>query len=164
MSRLTLLLLAAVLAVTATAGVAVAASSPSSPAKVSVRSTSLGKVLVNGKGVTLYLFKKDKNGKSACSGTCAQAWPPLLTKGKPTGSGGAAASKLGTTRRADGTTQVTYAGHPLYTFIMDKNKAGSTKGEGIVAFGAEWDAVGTNGKAIAKPSTSSSTSQGGGGY
>ena len=150
MSRLTLLALAAVLAVTATAGIAAAASSPSSPAKVGVRSTSLGKVLVNGKGVTLYLFEKDKNGKSACSGQCAKFWPPLLTKGKPTASGGAASSKLGTTHRSDGTTQVTYNKHPLYTFSMDKNKPGSTKGEGVDAFGAEWYAVNTKGNSVEK--------------
>jgi predicted lipoprotein with Yx(FWY)xxD motif len=147
-TRLPLLALAAVAAIGVTGGVAVGASGPSGPAKVGVRSTSLGKVLVNGKGVTLYLFEKDKKGKSACSGQCAAAWPPLLTKGKPTASGGASSSKLGTTRRSDGTTQVTYAGHPLYTFIMDKNKPGSTKGEGLDAFGAEWYVVGTNGKKI----------------
>jgi predicted lipoprotein with Yx(FWY)xxD motif len=147
-TRLPLLALAAVAAIGVTGGVAVGASGPSGPAKVGVRSTSLGKVLVNGKGVTLYLFEKDKKGKSACSGQCAAAWPPLLTKGKPSASGSVSASKLGTTRRSDGTTQVTYAGHPLYTFIMDKNKPGSTKGEGLDAFGAEWYVLGTNGKKI----------------
>ena len=150
MTRLTVLLLTAVVAVGVSAGIAAGASSPSSPAKVSVRSTKLGKVLVNGKGVTLYLFLKDKNGKSACTGACAKAWPPLLTKGRPTAAGGAAAAKLGTTRRADGTTQVTYARHPLYTFIGDNNKPGSTAGEGSKAFGAEWYVVGTNGKQIEK--------------
>jgi predicted lipoprotein with Yx(FWY)xxD motif len=147
-TRLPILALAAVAAIGLSAGVAAGAAGPSGPAKVGVRSTSLGKVLVNGKGVTLYLFEKDKHGKSACSGKCAAAWPPLLTKGKPTASGGASAAKLGTTRRSDGTTQVTYAGHPLYMFIMDKNKPGSTKGEGLDAFGAEWYVVGTNGKKI----------------
>jgi predicted lipoprotein with Yx(FWY)xxD motif len=152
MSRLTVLALTAVVAVggTAAAGAAVAATSPSSPAKVGVRTTKLGKVLVNSKGVTLYLFEKDKKGKSACSGACAAAWPPLLTKGKPTASGGAGTAKLGTTKRSDGTTQVTYNGHPLYTFIKDANKAGSTQGEGLDAFGAEWYVVGTNGNKIEK--------------
>jgi predicted lipoprotein with Yx(FWY)xxD motif len=150
MTRLIAFALTAALALGATAGLAAGASAPSSRAKVSVRSTKLGKVLVNGKGVTLYLFGKDKKNKSACSGACAQAWPPLLTKGKPMASGGASAAKLGTTKRADGTTQVTYNGHPLYTFIMDHNKAGSTAGEGINAFGAVWDVVGTNGNRIVK--------------
>jgi predicted lipoprotein with Yx(FWY)xxD motif len=150
MKRLTVFVLAAALALGATAGLAAGASSPSSPANIGVRSTSLGKVLVNGKRVTLYLFMKDKNGKSACSGACAKAWPPVLTKGRPTASGGAASAKLGTTKRTDGTTQVTYNGHPLYTFIKDQNKPGSTAGEGVNAFGAEWYVLGTNGKRIEK--------------
>jgi predicted lipoprotein with Yx(FWY)xxD motif len=148
MSRFTVFALAIVVAVAVGAGVATAAAGPSSPAKVGVRSTSLGKILVNGKGVTLYLFEKDKKGKSACSGACAQAWPPLLTKGTPKGSGGASASKLGTTKRSDGTTQVTYNGHPLYTFIKDNNKAGSTAGEGVDAFGAEWYVMNAKGSKV----------------
>jgi predicted lipoprotein with Yx(FWY)xxD motif len=107
---------------------------------------------VNGKGVTLYLFMKDKKGKSACSGACAQAWPPLLTKGRAKASGGASASKLGTTRRSDGTTQVTYNGHPLYTFVADRGKPGSTAGEGSKAFGAEWYVLATSGNKIDKGS------------
>lgn len=151
MTRLITLLLAAVLAVGATAGIAAAAyNKPTKPAKVNVRSTKLGKVLVNGSGVTLYLFEKDKNGKSACSGACANAWPPVLTKGKPQALGGVKSGKLGTTKRADGTTQVTYNGHPLYTFIQDHKKPGSTAGEGVDAFGAEWYVVGTNGTKIDK--------------
>jgi predicted lipoprotein with Yx(FWY)xxD motif len=150
MNRLTVLLLAAVMALGATAGIAAGASSPSTAAKVGVRSTKLGKILVNGKGVTLYLFLKDKNGKSACSGACATAWPPLLTKGKAQAAGGVSAAKLGTTKRADGTTQVTYNGHPLYTFVMDNNKPGNTTGQGSKAFGAEWYVLGTNGKQIEK--------------
>ena len=152
MTRLMVFVLTAVLAVGATAGLAAGASSPNSPAKVGVRTTKLGKVLVNGKGITLYLFMKDKKGKSACSGACAQAWPPLLTKGRPTASGGASAAKLGTTRRSDGTTQVTYNGHPLYTFVADQSKPGSTAGEASKAFGAEWYVVGTNGNKIDKGS------------
>jgi predicted lipoprotein with Yx(FWY)xxD motif len=147
-TRLAILALTAVVAVGATAGVAAGAYTPSTAAKVSVRKTTLGKILVNGKGVTLYLFMKDKTGKSACSGACAKAWPPLLTKGHPHAAGGASAAKLGTTRRSDGTTQVTYNGHPLYTFILDHNKPGSTAGEGSKAFGAEWYVLGTNGNKI----------------
>jgi predicted lipoprotein with Yx(FWY)xxD motif len=131
--------------------VAAGASNPTAPAKVGVRSTKLGKILVNGKGVTLYLFMKDRHAKSACSGACAKAWPPLLTKGRPHAGAGAMAAKLGTTRRSDGTTQVTYNRHPLYTFVMDHNKPGRTTGEGIKAFGAEWYVLGPNGKKIEKP-------------
>jgi predicted lipoprotein with Yx(FWY)xxD motif len=141
--------LAAALATAALSAVALAAG-PSGPATVSMRSTSLGKILVDGKGVTLYLFEKDKNAKSACSGACAKAWPPLLTKGSPKAAGGASSSKLGTTKRSDGTTQVTYNKHPLYMFIQDKGKAGSTKGEGLDAFGAEWYVLNKSGTKIEK--------------
>ena len=143
-------LVAALAASAALAGLAFAASGPTKPATVKTRHVSLGTIVVDGKSHTLYLFEKDKNGKSACSGACAQNWPPLLTKGKPKASGSVKASKLGTTKRSDGTTQVTYGGHPLYTFVLDKNKPGSTKGEGVDAFGAEWYVVGTNGKKIEK--------------
>jgi predicted lipoprotein with Yx(FWY)xxD motif len=147
--RLMVLALAAALAASALTGLALAASSPTKPATVKTRTAGdLGKIIVDGKSRTLYLFEKDKNGKSKCSGACATNWPPLLTKGKPKASGGVKASKLGTTKRSDGTTQVTYGGHPLYTFVLDKNKPGSTKGEGVDAFGAEWYVVGTNGKKI----------------
>ena len=141
-------LVAALAASAALAGLALAASGPTKPATVKTRNVKLGKIIVDGKSRTLYLFEKDKHGKSACSGACATNWPPLLTKGKPKASGGVKASKLGTTKRSDGTTQVTYGGHPLYTFIADKNKPGSTKGQGLDAFGAEWYVVGTNGKKI----------------
>ena len=140
--------LAAVLAASVLAGLALAAAKPTKPATVKVRNTKLGKIVVDGPARTLYLFEKDKNGKSSCSGACAKAWPPLLTKGKPKAGTGAQASRLGTTRRSDGTTQVTYGGHPLYTFAPDKNKPGSTKGQGVDGFGAEWYVVGPNGKAV----------------
>jgi predicted lipoprotein with Yx(FWY)xxD motif len=147
--RLIVLALVAVLAATAAlSGIALAASGPSKPATVKTRHVKLGTIIVDGKSHTLYLFEKDKHGKSACSGACATAWPPLLTKGKPKASGSVKASKLGTTKRSDGTTQVTYGGHPLYTFIGDHNTPGKTTGEGSKAFGAEWYVVGTNGKKI----------------
>ncbi|HEX7301185.1 MAG TPA: hypothetical protein VF257_19460 [Solirubrobacteraceae bacterium] len=150
MKRLMAIVLAAVIAGSVVAGLAVAASKPTKPATVQTRTTKLGKIVVDGKSRTLYLFEKDKNGKSRCSGACADNWPPLLTKGKPKASGSVKASKLGTTKRSDGTTQVTYGGHPLYRFVADKNKPGSTKGQGLDAFGAEWYVVGTNGKKIEK--------------
>ena len=149
MKRLLAVAIVLVLGAGAFAGVtAIAATAPTKPATVKVRSVSLGKILVNGNSQTLYLFEKDKNGKSACSGACATNWPPLLTKGKPKASGGVKSALLGTTKRADGTTQVTYNKHPLYRFLNDKNKVGATKGEGVDAFGAEWYVVGTNGKKI----------------
>jgi predicted lipoprotein with Yx(FWY)xxD motif len=117
---------------------------PSTPATqaaakhtVEVRTTSLGKILVNSQGRTLYLFKKDSRGKSACIGECAKFWPPLRASGKLTGGQGISARKLGTIRRSDGKPQVTYNGHPLYTFVQD-TKAGQTHGQGLTAFGASW--------------------------
>jgi predicted lipoprotein with Yx(FWY)xxD motif len=158
MKRFMAVVLAVALAGAALAVGAQAASAPTKPATVKTRSNALGKILVNGSAQTLYLFEKDKNGKSACSGQCAKFWPPLLTKGKPVAGTGVKASLLGTTKRSDGTTQVTYNKHPLYRFLNDKNKVGSTKGEGVDAFGAEWYVLGTNGKKIEKQGSSSSTS------
>jgi predicted lipoprotein with Yx(FWY)xxD motif len=100
----------------------------------------LGMVLVDAKGYTLYDFHKDKGTKSMCNGECAKAWPPLTTEGAPSAGNGANASMLGTTTRSDGTEQVTYAGHPLYTFVGDK-KPGEANGNDIDAFGAEWYAL-----------------------
>lgn len=104
---------------------------------VKLASTSLGKVLVDSQGRTLYLFEADKGTMSTCTGACASVWPPLTTTGKPTGGGGVQASKLGTSKRADGTMVVTYNGHPLYAYAGD-SAPGQTTGQGIDGFGAEW--------------------------
>jgi predicted lipoprotein with Yx(FWY)xxD motif len=116
---------------------------------VRVAETRLGKILVDSRGRTLYLFRKDSGTKSACSGACTTAWPPLRAGAKPTVAAGAKASLVGTTRRSDGKPQVTYNGHPLYTFIMDK-KSGDTNGEGVVAFGAGWFVVSPAGKQVSR--------------
>ena len=105
---------------------------------------------------TLYLFAKDRKGKSACSGSCAKFWPPLVSHGKPTAGAGVKASLLGTTRRSNGSFQVTYNKHPLYTFALDK-QAGQTNGEGRFAFGAKWYAVSARGTAMIKASTTTTT-------
>ena len=107
---------------------------------VSTAKTSLGRIVVNSSGHTLYLFGKDRNGKSACSGQCASFWPPLIANGKPRVAGGAKASLIGTIKRADGRRQVTYNHHPLYTFVKDTKK-GQVHGEGLSAFGSKWYAV-----------------------
>lgn len=106
-------------------------------ATVAVKSSKLGRILVDGSGRTLYLFEKDTGTISTCSGACATGWPPLLTSGAPQAGSGVSAALLGTTTRADGKTEVTYHGHPLYYFAGD-GKAGDTNGEGVKAFGAEW--------------------------
>jgi predicted lipoprotein with Yx(FWY)xxD motif len=100
----------------------------------------LGMVLVDSDGMTVYDFHKDKGTTSSCYGACAQAWPPMLSEGEPSVGNGASASKLGTTERKDGTTQVTYAGHPLYTFAEDQ-KPGEANGNDVSAFGAQWYAL-----------------------
>jgi predicted lipoprotein with Yx(FWY)xxD motif len=114
-------------------------------ATVGVAKTSLGSILVNSTGRTLYLFKADVGSKSACSGACATAWPPLLSSGKPTAGSGLTASKLGTIARSGGSQQVTYNGHPVYRFIKDQ-KPGQTTGQGVTAFGAAWFALSPSGK------------------
>ncbi len=113
---------------------------------VSLGNTSgLGMVLVDSKGMTLYDFQKDNGTESSCYGECAQAWPPLLTKGEPQPSNGADASLLGTTERKDGTMQVTYNDHPLYGFVGDK-APGEANGNDVEAFGGEWYALQGNGE------------------
>jgi len=114
---------------------------------VSVRDTSLGKILVDDSGRTLYLFEKDKGGRSACSGSCTSAWPPLTASGAPSAGSGVSAKLLGTTKRADGKTEVTYAGHPLYLYAGD-SKAGDTRGQGLDQFGAEWYVLNGAGKKV----------------
>ena len=87
---------------------------------------------------------QDSGTASACSGACATAWPPLRATGKPVVGAGLSATKVSTTPRSDGKSQVTYNGHPLYLFVQDK-KPGDTNGQGVTAFGAGWFALSTAG-------------------
>jgi predicted lipoprotein with Yx(FWY)xxD motif len=118
-------------------------------ATVAISGSELGRVLVDGRGRTVYLFERDKHGKSSCIGPCATAWPPLIASDKLLASAGARASLLGTTKRADGRLQVTYNHHPVYTFFKDTRK-GQTNGENLDAFGAEWYAVSSDGAKVEK--------------
>jgi predicted lipoprotein with Yx(FWY)xxD motif len=120
-------------------------------ATVRVGNSRLGRILVDSTGHTLYLFKVDSATKSACTGACATAWPPLLANGKPTADAQLSAAEVGTITRSVGQRQVTYNGHPLYTFIKD-TKPGDTAGQGVVAFGAGWFAVSPAGNEISTPS------------
>ena len=122
-------------------------SNSSGAASVSTKTSSLGTFLVDGNGRALYLWDADHGSKSTCSGACAQAWPPVTTTGTPKASGAVKASLLGTTKRADGSSEVTYAGHPLYTFAGD-TQAGQTTGQGSNGFGAPWWVVTPAGKAL----------------
>jgi predicted lipoprotein with Yx(FWY)xxD motif len=124
-----------------------APTSSGAAAVVSAKTSSLGTFLVDAKGRTLYLWDADHSSMSTCTAACAQAWPPLTTTATPKASGAVKASLLGTTKRADGSREVTYAGHPLYTFAGDA-QAGQTTGEGSNGFGAPWWVVSPGGKAL----------------
>jgi predicted lipoprotein with Yx(FWY)xxD motif len=141
-------------------GGAAAKPSGGASATVSVANTSLGKILVDSQGQSLYLFKADVGTRSTCATACASAWPPLSAHGKPTVGAGASASLVGTTKRPDGGRQVTYNGHPLYRFA-DDHKPGDVNGQGVDGFGALWFAVSGTGKQI---SSSSSGGNGGSTY
>jgi predicted lipoprotein with Yx(FWY)xxD motif len=120
----------------------------------------LGTVLVNGDGRTLYIFGNDTGSTSTCVGSCAGTWPALTTSGDATAGAGATASMLGTTTRDDGTTQVTYNGHPLYLYSGD-TAAGQANGEGI---GNVWYASSAQGTAAMASGSGGSRGNGGGGY
>jgi len=152
-------------AVAAAGFLAAGAFAKASSATVSLKSTSLGAVLVNTSGRTLYVFAADRNGKSACSGVCTTYWPPVIAKGKPSAGAGIRSALLGTTKRADGKLQVTYNHHPLYTFALDR-KAGDTKGQGQSDFGGSWWVVSAKGSAVkgSAPASPSPTTTTSGGY
>ena len=107
----------------------------------------LGSILVDDKGMTVYLWVGDKGKESTCYTSCATAWPPVLTDGAPQAGTGVQASLLGTTTRTDGKVEVTYAGHPLYYFIKDK-APGDVTGQGSNGFGALWWVLAPSGAAI----------------
>jgi predicted lipoprotein with Yx(FWY)xxD motif len=136
-------------------------SSATAPASTSntVKTTKIGgaTVLTNAKGFTLYLFAPDTMTKSNCNGPCAKYWPPL--KGPVTGSG--IAGKLGTIKRSDGSSQATYNGHPLYTYVGD-TAPGQAKGNGLTLSGGLWKEIVVSGSAAPAPAASHSSSSGGG--
>ncbi|HET8529048.1 MAG TPA: hypothetical protein VFL60_09065 [Gaiellaceae bacterium] len=148
---------------------AVHASAAGRGVEVAAAKTKLGRVLVSAQGRTLYMFMHDKRGVSTCYGQCAGFWPPLLATAKGTAGAGARGSLLGTTKRHDGTLQVTYAGHPLYRFSQDTAR-GQTNGEGIQHFGGRWWAVAPSGAALRRSAstppaaTTPATTTTGGGY
>ena len=116
-------------------------------ATIGVANNNLGKILVDSRGRTLYLFEKDSGTKSACRGACAVEWPPLRAKGTPRVGSGANASSVATSARPDGGAQVTYNGHPLYTFSADQ-KPGNSNGQGVNAFGGIWYVLSSAGDPI----------------
>jgi predicted lipoprotein with Yx(FWY)xxD motif len=132
-------------------------------ATVDVSKSSLGSILVNSNGRTLYLFTADVGRQSACTSACGTKWPPFLATGKPSAGAGLTASKLATIARSDGTRQITYNGHPLYLFVKDQ-KPGDVKGQGVIAFGAAWFALSLSGNQVSAtaPDSTSRGSSGGG--
>jgi predicted lipoprotein with Yx(FWY)xxD motif len=118
-------------------------------AKVQLRNTSLGKILVNASGFTLYRFTKDSRNRDTCvkiSG-CSGVWLGLRTSGKPTAGPGVKASLLSTITLPGGSRQVTYAGHPLYLYAPASERA-ETLYVGAVQFGGTWDAVNAAGGTV----------------
>jgi predicted lipoprotein with Yx(FWY)xxD motif len=126
---------------------AAGAASKSTAATVASGQTKLGTVLVDGQRRTLYLFEKDQGTASSCYGACASIWPPLTTGAKRVAGTGLPAARLGSTKRTDGKTEVTYAGHPLYTYAGD-SKPGDAQGQGLDQFGAEWYVLAPSGHKI----------------
>jgi predicted lipoprotein with Yx(FWY)xxD motif len=127
-----------------------AATSTGSPATTITAKhlAKLGEVLAAGpRRMTVYLFEADKGPASKCTEACASAWPPVTTSGTPAVSGAAMSAHLGTIKRADGTTQVTYNGHPLYYFVRDKD-SGDAYGQGVHGFGASWYVLSPSGAKI----------------
>ena len=141
----------------AAAGVAAAAavthqsvaSSNATAGRVTLHKTKIGNVLATSSGRTLYLFMKDRKKKSTCYGQCATFWPPLMKKGALHAGAGVKTHLLGTTKRKNGKLQVTYKGHPLYLFKLDKS-SGQVAGQGQNAFGGKWYVLSASGSANKK--------------
>jgi predicted lipoprotein with Yx(FWY)xxD motif len=137
--------------------------SPSSAAKLQAQTSSLGKILTDGSGRTLYLFEKDTGPKSNCSGACAANWPPFTAASKPAVSGGALSAEITLVKRPGGQRQVTYNGHPLYYYAGDKSP-GDVNGQGLNFFGAPWFVLSPAGSKVAGSSPANSGSTGRYGY
>ena len=128
---------------TATVGVPVTGEATVNAADVG----TYGTVLVNGDGMPLYVFSMDTGGTSACTGDCTTEWTPLASQGSPSAGDGVDATLLGTITRDDGTMQVTYNGHPLYTFASDTG-AGDAAGQGMQDNGGTWTLISATGEPV----------------
>jgi len=114
---------------------------------VKVRKTDYGRILTDGKGRALYLFGKEHTKRSECYGACAQGWPVFYAKGKPKAGKGVKQKLLGTTKRGDGRSMVTYNGHPLYYYVTDK-APGQVTCQNVDEYGGKWLVVAPSGKPI----------------
>jgi predicted lipoprotein with Yx(FWY)xxD motif len=140
----TVLALAALSA--ATAG-SVMAAGDGARATVTVKSSSYGRILFDGRGFVLYGFTRDPRGRSACTGACATAWPPYIVKSRPRAGAGVNPARVGTIKRADGSLQATYAGRPLYYYIGDK-QPGQILCQNVTEFGGVWRVVRPTGRLV----------------
>jgi predicted lipoprotein with Yx(FWY)xxD motif len=149
MKRITIVVTAAVALLPAVAAQAVAGTSAPRGAKVQVRHTALGGILADGRGMTLYVFTRDTRNHDRCvsiSG-CSGIWPAVKTNGQVSAAGGVRRSLLGTIKLAGGVRQVTYAGHPLYTYSGDSGP-GQTDYVGVPQFGGTWYAINAAGRIV----------------
>ena len=140
-------LLVVLLSAAASAVGVAAAANDASRSTVTVRSSAYGRILFDGRGFALYAFTRDPRGRSACSGACATAWPPYLVQRRARAAVGVKRSLLGTTRRADGRLQVTYAGRPLYYYIGDR-RSGQVSCQNVNEFGGLWLVMRPNGQIV----------------
>lgn len=135
-------------AIIATGALAVAAQAASAPT-VKLAGTSIGKIIVTGRGFTVYAFSKDRRNQDVCvkKPGCTRTWPPLTTKTRVVAGPGLRAGLLGTIRLSNGAKQVTYSGHPLYRYSFDSSRA-ATDYVGAHQFGGEWDALNAAGHIV----------------
>jgi predicted lipoprotein with Yx(FWY)xxD motif len=138
-------LIAAVIVLAAVCAAPVAAGAQR--AAVTIKPSSFGRILFDGRGFVLYAFTRDRHGKSSCSGACAAAWPPYIVKSGARAGAGIAARRLGTTRRPDGSLQVTYAGRPLYYYVGDR-RPGQILCQGVSEYGGIWRVVRPSGELV----------------
>ena len=109
--------------------------------------SAFGEILFDGRGYVLYAFTRDQRGRSACRGVCGRAWPPYLVNARPRAGAGVAGRRLGTTKRPDGSLQVTYAGRPLYYYVGDR-KPGEILCQNVTEFGGVWRVVRSSGRLV----------------
>jgi predicted lipoprotein with Yx(FWY)xxD motif len=142
-----MLLGAAAIGLTLLALAPAAMSEESAAPTLSVKSSSFGRVLFDGRGYVLYAFTRDANGRSACYGACAKAWPVYYAKGILRAGTGVKRSLLGTARRRDGRRQITYAGRPLYYYVGD-TRPGQILCQNVAEFGGTWLIVRPSGRLV----------------
>jgi predicted lipoprotein with Yx(FWY)xxD motif len=119
---------------------------PATGTTIEIADSQYGSILFDSDQQAIYLFDKETSDTSECYGDCAAAWPPVLTGGDPQAGEGIDAKQLGTTERDDGSTQVTYAGHPLYYYVDDG--PGQVLCHNVEEFGGLWLVVDPSGEAV----------------